>query len=309
MSNKLTDAEREGLSPEEIEAIESEEGDELDDLLPEDEAEEDTKAEEGAKAEEDEDTKAKEPEDKDEDRGEKPPEKPEDEKKPEEPEKKEEPVEKEKTDETVPFIPQVKIVEDEEFEKLKVAFDDAKKKFDEGDINYAELDEAKDAYNQAKWKREYAEESNRSIREARWKWEQENFLNDKANKVFLDNETLNVAFVGAVNKIIATEESAKMTDREVLEAAKQKVQKDLGVLKPASDADTKEKDKAEAIRKAKEKNADKTAIPKDLTGVPEAEENIDENEFAYLDRLEGDKFQAAIDKLTPAQLERYENAH
>ena len=31
-------------------------------------------------------------------------------------------------------------------------------------------------------------------------------------------------------------------------------------------------------------------------------------EFDYLDRLEGEAFQAAIDKLTQEQLERYENA-
>lgn len=39
--------------------------------------------------------------------------------------------------------------------------------------------------------------------------------------------------------------------------------------------------------------------PADTAAIPD--------ELAYLDRLEGGAFQAAIDKLTPKQLERYED--
>jgi len=295
MGDKLNENEKEGLSPEEIEAIESEEGDDLDDLLPEDElkAEEEKqdKAESEAKDQEEADAKAKAAE-------------------AEEPKPGEEPEKKEETtksaDEPAPFVPQVKVVDDAKLNELKTKFDEAKKKFEDGDIDYAELDEAKDAYNQAKWKKEYSEESNASMREARWKWEQENFLD--ANKDFKDNDTLHVAFVAAVNNLIASDEGKAMSDREVLEAAKKKVHKDLGVLKPSGDDGTKEKERQNAIRKAKEKMSDKTNIPQDIGGLPEAEENSDEKEFAYLDRLDGERLQAAVDRMTPAQLARYEDA-
>jgi hypothetical protein len=46
-----------------------------------------------------------------------------------------------------------------------------------------------------------------------WQQAQEAFLSENPNC------RNNAAFASAVNKIIATEESAKMTDREVLEAA------------------------------------------------------------------------------------------
>lgn len=323
---KLSEAEKEGLSPEEIAAIEEDdEGllDELktgdDDLAAEEaaakadaEAETKAKAEQEAKDKAEEEAKAKEKADADAKAAA-------EEKTPEElkaaakaeadaAEKAEaEKVEK-RAEEPPPFVPQVKIVDDGKLEELKTKYEEAKKKFDDGDIDYAEMDEAKDEYNQAKWKKEYAEESNASLRNARWEWEQESFLG--ANKMFMDNETLHVAFVAAVNKLIVSDEGKTMSDRDVLRAAKEKVEKDLGMLKPADDKGTdKEKEKQEAIRKAKEKMGDKGKIPPDIGGLPEAEENTDENEFSYLDRLEGDAYQRALDRLTPSQLERYENAH
>lgn len=216
---------------------------------------------------------------------------------------------------TPPFVPQMKTIDDAELKTLKESFDDAKKQFDDGDIDYAKLDEAKDAYNEARWKKDFAEESNASMRENRWQWEQDSFLGAEGNKDFrFDvNETLHSAFVATVNKLLSTDEGKTMNDRQILEAAKEKVEKDLGVVrtKTGDDQETEaqkaERLKKDAIAKAKAKLGDKSKVTLDLTDVPAAEENLDTSEFDHIDRLDGEALQAAIDKMTPAQLERYED--
>jgi hypothetical protein len=208
----------------------------------------------------------------------------------------------------------MKTIDADEFKKLEDAFEDAKKKFDDGDIDYAELDVAKDAFNEARWKKDFAEESNTSMRENRWQWEQDSFLNAEENNQYRDNETLSAAFIATVNKLIATDDGKAMTDRQVLEAAKDKVEKDLGGVRTKAGggeetaAEKTARLKQEAVDKAKKKAGDKTKIQLDLTDVPAAEENVDTGEFDLVDNLEGEALQAAVDRMTPAQLERYENA-
>jgi len=207
-----------------------------------------------------------------------------------------------------PFTPKFTEADQADLDSLKTAFDDAKKKFDDGEIDYTKFDEAKDAYNEAKWKADFAKESNQNMSEGRWQWEQERFLDD--NKQYRDNKTLNVAFVATVNIIISTEEGKKLTDREVLVKAKEQVEADLGIVtpKPAAAAKT-DKEKKEAIEAAKKANSDRSKIAADIGGLPAAEENEDvSDEFAYLDKLDGEAYQAAIDKLTPAQLQKYEDS-
>jgi len=50
---------------------------------------------------------------------------------------------------------------------------------------------------------------------------------------------------------------------------------------------------AEYYRMKRELRQDEATLPDDL---------------AQLDRIDGEAYQAAVDKLTPAQIERYENA-
>ncbi len=150
------------------------------------------------------------------------------------------------------------------------------------------------------------------MRENRWKWEQDNFLSAEGNISLRDNETLHTAFVATVNKLISTDEGKAMSDRQVLEAAKNKVEKDLGVARTEAggdetDAQKEARLKQEAIDKAKGKLGDKTEIKPDLTNVPAADENTDVGEFDYVTRLEGDAYQQAIDRMSPAQQARWED--
>ena len=147
----------------------------------------------------------------------------------------------------------------------------------------------------------------------RWKWEQDRFLDD--NRTFRDNATLNAAFVSAVNKIISAKEAEKLSDRDVLIQAKGQVEADvktlLSALAPASDDKddkaAKDDKKDKAVKDAKKASGDRTQIPPDIKDVPAAAENTDGNEFAHLDKLDGEKYQTAINRLTPEQLDRYEN--
>ena len=209
-----------------------------------------------------------------------------------------------------PFVSTLPEIDAAKLDQLKSDLDDAKKKFADGDIDYSELDVIKDAYNELKWKSEFTATSNLNTRETLWKWEQDRFLDD--NDKFRDNTTLNAAFISVVNCIIATEDGAKLTDRQVLAKAKEQVETDLG-LAPSDSASSAEKPKAAeakkqaAIAAAKKSNADRSNLAADIGGLPSAEENVDTDPFAYLDKLEGEKFQAAINKLSPAQLRKFED--
>ena len=209
-----------------------------------------------------------------------------------------------------PFISTLPEIDTAKLEKLKTDLDDAKKQFADGDIDYSELDVVKDAYNELKWKSEFTETSNLNTRETLWKWEQDRFLDD--NEKFRDNTTLNGAFISVVNGIIATEDGKKLTDRQVLAKAKNQVETDLGLTQSDS-ASSAEKSKAAeaekqaAIAAAKKSNSDRSDLAADIGGLPSAEENVDTDPFTYLDNLEGEKYQAAIDKLSPDQLQKYED--
>jgi len=205
-----------------------------------------------------------------------------------------------------PFTPKFTEIDQAELDDLKTALDDARKKFDDGEIDYAVLDEIKDKYNEARWKADFAQESNQNMIEQRWKWEQERFLDD--NTQYRDNRTLNAAFVGVVNNIIVTEEGKRLTDREVLIKAKEQVEADLGIGAKDDPPEKTDEEKRKAIKAAKKAKGDRSKIPPDIGGLPVSEENEDADEFAYLDKLEGEAYQAAIDKLTPEQLRRYEDS-
>lgn len=204
-----------------------------------------------------------------------------------------------------PFVPQYQGASDEELTGLKTSLEEAKKKFDEGEIDFATFSESKDLYNEAKWKADFAKDANANLVDERWKWEQDRFLDD--NKLFRDNLMLNSAFVSAVNTIIASEDGEKLGDRTVLLQAKEQVERDLSAL-TGGNGGTPGKDtkKADAIAAAKKAGSDRSNIPVDIASAPAATDNNDIAEFAYLDKLSGEKYQAAIDKMTPAQLEKYE---
>lgn len=77
--------------------------------------------------------------------------------------------------------------------------------------------------------------------------------------------------------------------------------------KPAASADSAAKAKVAKAEKAKARTQDKTQVPKSLGGVTgeAAESDVSGNEFAYLDKLKGEAYEAAFAKLSPAKREAY----
>lgn len=215
--------------------------------------------------------------------------------------------EKNAVPEQEPFVPQFQGAEDGELEGLKTALDEAKTKFDEGEIDFATFSEAKDSYHEAKWKADFAADANTNLVNERWKWEQDRFLSE--NAMFRDNLSLNAAFTNAVNKIIASKDGASLSDRGVLDQAKDRVEADMNLLyKDKGPASAAGSGKAKAIQGAKQGAGDRTKIPADFRDAPSAGSNNEANQFAFLDKLSGEKYQSAIDKMSPAQLEAYENS-
>lgn len=213
--------------------------------------------------------------------------------------------------EEAPFVPQLQSPDEKALEGLKNGFDEAKKQFDEGEIDFAKFSDAKDLYHEAKWKADFAQEANSNLVNERWKWEQERFLDE--NSVFRDNRSLNAAFVHNVNKIVAGAGGEKLSDRAVLLKARGIVEADMRLIHKDGDdssskVDVKEKAKTDAIKNAKKTKGDRSEIPVDLRSAPSAGDDNVDGEFAYLDKLSGEKFQSAIDKMSPTQLEKYENS-
>jgi hypothetical protein len=309
----LTDEEKEGLSPEEIAAIEDDTDDGDDGAGAGDEEQADQEAaaqEEAAKAKAEADAKAKADADaaaeaakkakEDDDAAAAAKAKADD-------AAKQTPAADAEEDDDEPILPIMKPPAKEEIDKAKTAFDEAKKKFEEGEISYDEYDTAKDAYNKLQWQAETAQKANDGAREAHWQAEQNRFF--KQNQAFKDKPTLNAAYVHAVNTILKSDEGAKLSDRKVLLKAKQMVEEDLGLLagKSAAQPPDKGKDKNKDLAAAKKAAADRREIGADLGAAPSSKEENDTDEFTWLDNLTGAAYQDAVEKLTPAQRERYES--
>ena len=107
-----------------------------------------------------------------------------------------------------------------------------------------------------------------------------------------------------VNKLLADPKSASMSDADLLKAAQARVDAAIG-RKPDSEPPAKTDESA--IRKAKKEAADVSKAPKTLQGIPAAApaDDVDGNPFAYLDRLNGEEFEAAIAKLSDADRNRW----
>lgn len=206
-----------------------------------------------------------------------------------------------------PFTPTLHGVDKSELDTLKAALDAAKQKFDDGEIDYTEYSSTKDDYNYSKMKAEFTKESNKNLRDERWAWEQERFFED--NGKYKDNKTLNGAFIAVVNTIIATKEGNILSDKSVLLRAKKQVEEDLGLLVSVEQKkEPKNKEEKKAITASKKKRADTKNNATDIAGMPAAEENINKSPFEHIDMLDGEAFQAAINKMSPTQLRKFEDA-
>lgn len=183
--------------------------------------------------------------------------------------------------------------------------DDLVKKFDEGDITFAEYNKELRSLNReradldrAELKAELAKEAQQSQVEQTWQTTANTFVAE--HPLISKNETTWSSFDAIVRRVTAeTMQKGEQPGRRDLEKAYKQWTEDLGI----SDAGT---------QKPQPKQKKQNIVPPNLGKVPAATANdTDDGKFAHLDRLaESDPlaFEAALAKMSDAQRDEYMQA-
>ena len=183
--------------------------------------------------------------------------------------------------------------------------DDLVKKFDEGDITFAEYNKELRSLNReradldrAELKAELAQEAQQSQVEQTWQTTANTFVAE--HPLISKNETMWNSFDAIVRRVTAeTMQKGEQPSRRDLEKAYKQWTEDLGI----ADAGT---------QKSQQKQKKQNVVPPNLGKVPAATANdTDDGKFAHLDRLaESDPlaFEAALAKMSDAQRDEYMQA-
>ena len=183
--------------------------------------------------------------------------------------------------------------------------DDLVKKFDEGDITFAEYNKELRSLNReradldrAELKAELAQEAQQSQVEQTWQTTANTFVAE--HPLISKNETTWSSFDAIVRRVTAeTMQKGEQPSRRDLEKAYKQWTEDLGI----ADA---------GIQKSQSKHKKQNIVPPNLGKVPAATANdTDDGKFAHLDRLaESDPlaFEAALAKMSDAQRDEYMQA-
>ena len=183
--------------------------------------------------------------------------------------------------------------------------DDLVKKFDEGDITFAEynkelrnLNRERADLDRAELKAELAQEAQQSQVEQTWQTTANTFVAE--HLLISKNETMWSSFDAIVRRVTAeTMQKGEQPSRRDLEKAYKQWTEDLGI----ADA---------GIQKSQPKQKKQNIVPPNLGKVPAATANdTDDGKFAHLDRLaESDPlaFEAALAKMSDAQRDEYMQA-
>ena len=183
--------------------------------------------------------------------------------------------------------------------------DDLVKKFDEGDITFAEYNKELRSLNReradldrAELKAELAQEAQQSQVEQTWQTTANTFVAE--HPLISKNETMWSSFDAIVRRVTAeTMQKGEQPSRRDLEKAYKQWTEDLGI----ADA---------GIQKSQPKQKKQNVVPPNIGKVPAATANdTDDGKFAHLDRLaESDPlaFEAALAKMSDAQRDEYMQA-
>jgi len=195
---------------------------------------------------------------------------------------------------------------EEELKSVQDGLAEAKKKFQEGEIDYDEYLDTRDNLNKRLWQHEFAADMTAESVGNRWEWEQETFLNAAENEWINNDDVVYAAFASTVNMILSTEEGQVMPGGQLLTTAREEVAKRFSPSQPQERAKEEEQTKKrKAMEGAKKKEAQKQP-PETLGGKPAAEIDEGVGEFEWLDKLDGEEYEKAVVGLTEQQLKRYE---
>lgn len=177
---------------------------------------------------------------------------------------------------------------------------DLREKLNDGELSPAEYDEQVDKIKSDDYKQRMQESENR-----RWGKAVNVFLSQHKDYTQESNPTKFAALDSEVKRMAQAGEIGNMGHMQILEQAKSNVEKAFGFIpeKPKPDAGGK-KNKGQKTAKPKSKAPD---VP-NLGDVPAAgveNPKANNSEFAHLDKLTGVDLETALEKMTPAQQERY----
>ena len=188
-------------------------------------------------------------------------------------------------------------------------------KLEDGDITmaayYKDLAEYVEALTEIKMFEKINAQVQKAAAEKGWKDAQADFY--RTNPEYSTERIKNVAFVDAVNRLLAAEESKIMTDAQIFEAAKKECdavfhpeapqkaddETDVSIEEKRKAADAAEEKRA-AIEAAKKAEAAKAAEVKTLSKVPVSEGNQDDK-YDAIDKLTGEAYENAVAKMSDAE--------
>lgn len=188
------------------------------------------------------------------------------------------------------------------YQGISAEIDGLTAKFEAGDISFTEFNKQNNELlrQQMRVENAYAEiERNKQAQANEWQKAQDKFFADEHNAILKEKPLLYSALGAAISDISTSGEADGKPYSWILEQAKARVEDEIGV-KFGSKAEVKSE------TKPKQKRAlDSVKLPQTLGSLPAAESNDSGNEFAYLDRMTPMQREAAMEKMTPAQLDRY----
>jgi len=178
--------------------------------------------------------------------------------------------------------------------------------FEEGDIHLKDYNAQRDALNQAKFRLEMYDDINKQVAtqtvENKWKQAQKEFFEE--NESYRDNPDLNAALVRRVNNLLATDEGKKMSDRAILQKAREGLDESLGLGKGKRTKEDADPGK-DALAEAKMKEAEKGRDGMSLRDIPKSQEAESGDKYDALDKLEGEEFEKAVAALSDAERQAY----
>ena len=179
---------------------------------------------------------------------------------------------------------------------------DLDKRLDDGDVDFEEYKKELVSIERERSRAIVREEIAMQQAEQVWEAEQTSFFAE--NKYIKGNEIVYDAFARKVNQLLGDTAWAKKPGADILVEAKKQIDSAFGFKPGKADKDKKDDEPAKAVAKAKKASASRGG-PRTLKDVPASTSNNDSDAFAYLDKLDGQAYERAVAKLSDAELEAY----
>ena len=191
---------------------------------------------------------------------------------------------------------------DVQMANIKADKDALRTKLDDGEIDLNEYEQQKDALVHKETQLLIqqnnalnAMKQNEHIAKQRWEWEQEQFFNRPASRIYSENVYLGAALNEAVKDLARNPANADKTGAFFLNEADRIIRKQFNLL-AAQDRPLKRPSRTLPVDR----------IPPSLGGLPAAEaEDTGSGEFAHLEKLEGMELESALARLPKDQQDRY----